>query len=69
MTGTVKTVIEPRGFGFITPDARGNDVFFHFTDLLDLAFDEQLIERAVSFDEVLDQQSGKLRAKNIRAVR
>ena len=33
--GTIKLWNEDRGFGFIKPDAGGNDVFFHVSALKD----------------------------------
>jgi CspA family cold shock protein len=34
-TGTVKFFNETKGFGFITPDAGGKEVFAHVTGLID----------------------------------
>ena len=30
MKGTVKTIVQDRGFGFITPEDGSKDLFFHF---------------------------------------
>ena len=58
MTGTVKRVVEGRGFGFIKPDDGSPDVFFHKSELQDgLFFNEQLHERYVRFD-VIDAERG-----------
>lgn len=62
--GTIKNIVEARGFGFISM-AGGPDVFFHVRDLSDgLEFDEQLTERRVQF-ELADTPKGP-RAVNVR---
>ena len=67
MTGTVTTINNRRGYGFIALPDGGGDVFFHCTDLADsLEFDEQLVERRVEF-EAVEGRKGP-RAANIRAA-
>ena len=64
LTGTIKHIVEGRGFGFITVPGHV-DVFFHCKDLpTELPFDVQLIERRVSFELV--HYDGKARAAQIR---
>lgn len=49
MFGTVK-VLKDKGFGFIRPEGKGADVFFHVSDLApDLPRDATLTERRVEF--------------------
>ena len=62
-TGIVKNIVLDRGFGFIgSPGQR--DIFFHCSQLVALDFDEQLLERRVSF-EVATTEKGP-RAINVR---
>jgi CspA family cold shock protein len=46
MQGIVKFFNEPKGFGFITPDAGGNEIFVHSTGLIDNVRENS----AVSYD-------------------
>lgn len=64
-TGSVKTVVATRGFGFITPDENGPDIFFHMSDLpQSLPFDGTLQARRVEF-EIADTDKGP-RAVRVR---
>lgn len=63
MTGSIKTLNE-KGFGFITPDEQGKDLFFHQTGLIDVNFDELKAGDKVSFDTE-DSEKGP-RAVNVR---
>lgn len=48
--GTVKSIIEDRGFGFIRRATGLKDVFFHISELdPSIDFDETLIERRVTY--------------------
>ena len=40
-TGRIKTYIEDRGFGFISPDEGGDDIFFHISNVRDIEQPEQ----------------------------
>lgn len=66
MTGTIRTVIIDRGFGFLRPQGATSDVFFHIADCdqAALPWDEQLVERRVSFEIVT--RDGRERAVNVQ---
>ena len=63
MEGTIKTIRLDRGFGFIRR-SEGAPVFFHLTDLVGLAFDEQRTEMPVRFE--LRNTTKGARAVNVR---
>ena len=50
MTGTIARMKKDNGYGFITPDDGGKDVFFHAQSLVDVAFDDIQEGEQVSFD-------------------
>jgi CspA family cold shock protein len=65
--GTVKFYNSQKGYGFIAPDAGGNDVFVHVS-ALERAGIHMLSEgQKVSFDTEQDRRSGKIAVNNIEA--
>ncbi len=68
-TGVFKRVIADRGFGFITSDATGTDLFVHVTDLADelLPFADNLLGERVAFDSV-EGRENKPRAINVERI-
>ena len=63
-TGTVKWFKNSKGFGFITPDGGGEDLFAHFSSIEMDGYKSLKEEQRVSF-EVTDGPKGK-QASNIR---
>lgn len=66
MTGTIKKKVEDRMFGFIAPDDRSNDVFFHKDALNGVTFEELKEGDAVTF-EIVQGEKGPA-AKNVARV-
>jgi CspA family cold shock protein len=65
-TGTVKWFNDSKGFGFITPDSGGGDLFAHFQDIQSEGFKSLKENQRVSF-EVGSGPKGE-KATNIRVV-
>jgi len=65
-TGTVKWFNDAKGFGFVTPDEGGEDLFAHFSGINMPGFKTLQDGQRVSFD-VIEGPKGK-QAANIQAA-
>jgi CspA family cold shock protein len=65
-TGTVKWFDDGKGFGFITPEGGGKDLFAHFSEIRAEGFKSLQENQRVEF-EVKQGQKG-LQAANIRPL-
>ncbi len=57
MKGVIKKTMD-KGFGFISPEGEGKDIFFHSNSLVGVQFDELREGDAVTF-ETEDSPKGK----------
>lgn len=48
-TGTVKRFNKVKGYGFITPDGKDNEVFVHFSEIQNEGYKELLEGQRVSY--------------------
>jgi CspA family cold shock protein len=65
ITGTVRWFNNFKGFGLISPDGGGSDLYVHHTSINISGFSTLREGERVSFD-VTTAHSGKKRASNIR---
>lgn len=65
-TGTVKWFNDAKGYGFITPDGGGEDLFAHFSAIQSSGFKSLKEGQKVEF-EVTQGQKGK-QASNIKPL-
>jgi len=65
-TGIVKWFNDGKGFGFITPDNGGKDLFAHFSEIQTTGFKSLAENQRVEF-EVKEGQKG-LQAANIKPL-
>jgi CspA family cold shock protein len=65
-TGTVKWFNDSKGFGFITPDGGGSDLFAHFQDIQGDGFKSLAENQRVSFERSNGPKGEK--ASNIRPI-
>lgn len=67
--GTVKWFNESKGFGFISNDNGGEDVFVHFSAIQGTGYKQLAEGQKVLFDTESDpKDSRKLRAANVRVA-
>ena len=68
MTGTVKWFNAGKGYGFISNDEGGEDVFVHFSAIQVEGFKTLRDGQKVSFEVEEDAAKGKLRASNVTPI-
>jgi CspA family cold shock protein len=69
-TGTIKTMRDDRGFGFITPDGGGGsseDLFFHASTVEGATFEVLQVGQHVTYDQEPDARNpSRQRAVRVR---
>ncbi len=67
-TGTVKWFNDQKGFGFIQPDAGGNDVFVHISAVERAGLTGLQEGQKINFELEKDKRSGKMSAGQLAAA-
>ena len=66
-TGSVMTYFEEKGFGFLRPDGRGKDIFFHISRLHQGDATALVPGAKVAYDLGMDR-NGKIAASSVRLL-
>nr|WP_250807344.1 cold-shock protein [Neorhizobium tomejilense] len=67
-TGTVKWFNTEKGYGFITPDSGGQDVFVHISAVGRSGLSGLNDGQKVSYDLTQDRKTGKSSADNLQTL-
>ncbi len=67
-TGTVKWFNAQKGYGFITPDNGGADVFVHISAVERAGMSALRDGQKLSYEEQRDAKRGKTSAENLKAL-
>ena len=65
-TGKLKWWSNDKGYGFITPDIRGKDIFLHVSELEKADLRELLEDGPLSYD--ISEHRGKKTAVNVKRL-
>ena len=68
MTGKVKWFNAEKGYGFLSNDEGGEDVFVHFSAIQTDGYRTLEEGQKVEFEEEMDERKGKLRAVNVKPL-
>jgi len=67
--GTIKSIRDDRGFGFIAPDGATQDIFFHSSAVEGDLFDQLREGQRVEFEEGADPRNpARTRAQRVHPV-
>ena len=66
--GTVKWFNAEKGYGFLSNDEGGEDVFVHFSAIQTEGYRTLEEGQKVEFEEEMDERKGKLRAVNVKPL-
>ena len=65
--GTIKNLVNDRGFGFILP-TEGQDLFFHRNDVQGVRYEDLRVGEHVEYDLGTDERRGTTKAINVRSI-